>query len=179
MISWSRRSKPVSWWHTAGLLAVLLAMGVLAGMAASIYADFALAHWKFYKPVTLPPAVEQGQLVELTLDKEVFLESNPEETDLRLVAGRDTEVPYQLVALKKRERREAVPVAVRDLGYVAGEYSSFVADVGDSGNLHSQVVIETEDENFRRTVVVETGGDGETWAVALEGWGNLRLYICR
>ena len=66
------------------------------------------------------------------------------------------------------ERREAVPVAVRDLGYVAGEYSSFVADVGDSGNLHSQVVIETEDENFRRTVVVETGDDGENWAVALE-----------
>ena len=146
----------------------MLTMGVLAAIATSVSADFVLAHWQFFKSVTLPPDVEQGQLVELTLDREVFLESNPEETDLRLVAGRDTEVPYQLVALKKRERREAVPVAVQDLGYVTGEYSSFVADVGDSGNLHSQVVIETEEENFRRTVVVETGGNGETWAVALE-----------
>ena len=146
----------------------MLTMGVLAAIATSVSADFVLAHWKFYKPVTLPAALDDGQLVELTLDRELFLESNPGETDLRLVAGQDTEVPYQLVTLKEKERRETVPVAVRDLGYVAGEYSSFVADVGDSGNLHSQVVIETEDENFRRTVVVETGDDGENWAVALE-----------
>ena len=90
-----------------------------------VSADFALAHWKFYKPVTLPAALDDGQLVELTLDREVFLESNPGETDLRLVAGRDTEVPYQLVTLEKRERREAVPVERCDLGYVDGRVQLF------------------------------------------------------
>ena len=145
----------------------LLVLSVAAGMTTSVSADFALAHWKFYKQVTLPPDMEQGQLVELMLDREVFLESNHGETDLRLVAGRDQEVPYQLVTLAEWERREAVPVEVRDLGYVAGEYSSLVADVGGSGSLHSQVEIETgaEVENFRRTVAVETSNDGETWVV--------------
>lgn len=148
----------------AGTIALLALWGV-AGMTAVVSADFALAHWQFYKSVTLPPDVEQGQLVELTLDREVFLESNHGETDLRLVAGRDQEVPYQLVTLGKRKSREPVAVEVRDLGYVEGEYSTFVADVGEGGNLHSEVVIDTGDENFRRVVVVEASADGETWAV--------------
>lgn len=143
----------------------LLALGLAAGTITSVYADFDLARWQFFKRATLPPDVEQGQLVELTLDREVFLESNLGETDLRLVAGRDQEVPYQLVTLGKRKSREPVAVEVRDLGYVEGEYSTFVADVGEGGNLHSEVVIDTGDENFRRVVVVETSADGETWAV--------------
>jgi hypothetical protein len=148
-------------------LALAFALAVV-GTAASVtatHADFVLAHWQFYKAVTLPPAVVPGQLVELTLDREVYLESNPGETDLRLVAGRDREVPYQIVTLDKKERRESVAVEVRDLGYVEGKYSVFVADLGGSGSRHSEVVVDTDDDNFRRTVVVENSSDGETWAV--------------
>lgn len=149
-----------------GLLgAGLLALGLLPGLATAVHADFALAHWLFYKPVTLPPGVEQGQLVEVALDREVFLESNAGETDLRLIAGPDREVPYQLVVLEKMEERAPVAVEIQDLGHVEGEYSTFMADVGDSGNLHSEVLIDTREHNFRRTVVVETSADGETWAV--------------
>ena len=104
----------------------------------------------------------------MTLDREVFLESNHGDTDLRLVAGRDREVPYQLVTLEKAERSTPVSVTIRDLGHVEGEYSTFVADVGASGNLHSEVDIDTGGHNFRRTVIVETSFDGETWAVAQE-----------
>lgn len=146
----------------------MLAVALLAGWATTVSADFVLAHWRFYKPVSLPPAVERGQLVELTVDGEVFLESNAGETDLRLVAGRDLEVPYQLVTLEKGEVREPVVVDIRDLGYVEGEYSSFVADVGAGGNLHNEVVVDTRAHNFRRTVVVEASADGETWAVVEE-----------
>ena len=149
----------------AGLLA-LLSLGLVVSIASTVSADFTLAHWQFYKPVTVPPTVENGQLVELTLDREVFLGSNLGETDLRLVAGRDQEVPYQLVTLEESERRSPVSVTVRDRGHIEGEYSTLVADVGESGNLHSEVVIDTTEQNFRRTVIVETGTDGETWAVA-------------
>ena len=168
LLSLAKRRRAIGGF-AAGTIA-LLVLTVAAGMTTAVAADFALAHWQFYKPVTLPPEVEQGQLVELTLDREVFLESNPGETDLRLVAGREREIPYQLVTLAERERRESVPVEVRDLGYVAGEYSTLVADVGGSGNLHSQVEIETgaEVENFRRTVAVETSNDGAIWAVVRE-----------
>ena len=57
---------------------------------------------------------------------------------------------------------------LRDLGYVEGEYGTFVADVGKGDNLHSEVVIDTPAENFRRTVVVETSADGETWSMVRE-----------
>ena len=156
----------------SGVLAVtlllLLSLGVVAGLATSVFADFALAHWRFYKPITLPPTLADEQLVELALDQEVFLESNPGETDLRLVAGREQEIPYQLETLKKREQRTSVPVTIQDLGQVEGEYSTLVADVGESGNLHSEVDIDTREHNFRRTVVVETSNDRETWAVVRE-----------
>ena len=163
------KRRPVIAGFAAGTMA-LLVLSVATGMTTAVSADFTLAHWQFYKQVTLPPGVEQGQLVELTLDREVFLESNPWETDLRLVAGIDQEIPYQLAVLQKREQRESVPVEVRDLGYVEGEYSSLVTDVGGSGSLHSQVEIETAAaaENFRRNVVVETSNDGDTWAVVRE-----------
>ena len=146
----------------------LLALGLVAGTTTSVYADFDLAHWQFFKRVTLPPEVQQGQLVELTLDREVFLESNPGERDLRLVGVRDREIPYQLTTLEKMERRELAPAVVRDIGYVEGEYSTLVADTGERGSLHSEVVIETGAENFRRTVAVETSADGDSWAVVRE-----------
>ncbi len=155
------------WILGAGLAAIALAAGS-AGIAAPAFADFALAHWQFFKPVTLPPAVADGQLVELTLDREVFLESSPGETDLRLVAGQNREVPYQLVALGKSDTKTAISASIRDLGRVAGEYSTLVADVGGSGNLHSEVTIQTREQNFRRTVVVETSADGQTWATVRE-----------
>ena len=91
------------------------------------------------------------------------------ESDLRLISGQDREVPYHLLALESQVIREAVPVDIRDLGHVAGEYSSFVADVGEGGALHSEVEIATPDRNFRRNTLVETSGDGETWAVVREG----------
>ena len=160
MTRWSSLSYPAK----RGLVG-LLALFFLVGMAMPVYADFALAHWQFFKPVMLPPGVEQGQLVEVALDREVFLESSPGETDLRLVAGQDREVPYHLVTLRKSEQRTPVSVTIQDLGYVEGEYSTLVADVGDSGNLHSEVVIDTREHNFRRKVVVETSANGETWAV--------------
>ena len=154
------------------LAALAFAIGLASVMAAvlvtDVRADFALAHWRFYKTVTLPPSVAQGQLVELPLDREVFLESNLRETDLRLVSGQVREVPYQLVVLEEADTRTPVQATIRDQGHVAGEYSTLVADLGGNGNLHSEVVIDTREHNFRRTVVVETSGDAVTWAVARE-----------
>ena len=161
------------WRWRKGLTGLAAALGLLAAVAVigtvtAVHADFALEHWQFFKPVALPAGLDDGQLVELALDREVYLESSPGETDLRLVAGQDREAPYQLVKLEKRELREPVAVEIRDLGHVEGEYNSFVADVGAGGNLHNEVVVDTRAHNFRRTVVVETSADGETWAVAQE-----------
>ena len=147
----------------ASLLLALLVGTPVVG-TPDLHADFALTHWQFFKPVVLPPSLAAGQLVELPLDAEVFRETNPGETDLRLIAGSEREVPYQLVIEGERSQREAAPAIIQDIGYVPGAYSSFVADLGGQPVRHNEVEIATDGINFRRAVTVETSADGEVWA---------------
>ncbi len=137
--------------------------------AAAVSADFALADWRYLKPVTLPAGLADGELVELTLDRAVFRDSAPGQRDLRLIRNGEEEVAYQLVLAREREEREPVPVKVRDLGYQPGEYTSFVVDVGEGGRLHNEVEISTGSKNFRRETVIESSQDGRTWLVVQEG----------
>ncbi len=150
-------------------------IAVVAGLGAGsvLYADFSLDHWEFLKPIELPSSYGKDQLVELPLDQEIYQETNIGETDLRLIAGRNREVPYQLVIQEKRSQRESVPVEIRDVGFVPGQYSSFVADLGEDGQRHNEVEISLTGKNFRTIVTVETSLDGETWAVVQD---NAEIY---
>ncbi len=151
-------------------LVLLLAAASLAGLSPVLtaYADFDLAHWRYFKQVIIPPGVAAGDLIELALDREVFQESAVGQSDLRLIGG-GQEVAYQLVVAEGRQERRSVPVKLRDLGYVPGEHASFVADLGGGGSLHNEVEVFTKGKNFRRSVVVEASRDAETWAVLEEG----------
>ncbi len=154
-----------------GPLLSVVALAVAVGLSGfnPTFADFALTDWKFFKEVVVPPSVNEATLVEAILDREVFQESIPGETDLRLIAGDGTEVPYKLVILNGRSEREPVPVKIRDVGYVPGEYSGLVADLGNGGRTHNEVEVTVIGSNFRRNVQVEASSDGETWAVIREG----------
>ncbi len=153
------------------LLGWLPALVVAAAMAtiAVAAADFALADWQHLKPIGVPAGLASGDLVELTLDREVFQDSAAGQPDLRLIRDGVQEVAYQLVLAEAREEREFVPVKVRDLGYLPGQHTSFVVDIGEGGSLHNEVEIFTSDKNFRRRTVVESSSDAETWAVIQEG----------
>ena len=156
------------------VLVLLLAGVFLAGLGpvpalSTIAADFALAEWRYFKPIALPTGLADGELVELTLDWEVFKDSAAGQTDLRLIRDGGQEVAYQLVLAEGREERESVPVKVRDLGYRPGEYTSFVVDIGEGGSLHNEVEIFTSGKNFRRQTKVESSSNVGTWAVIQEG----------
>ena len=156
------------------VLVLLLAGVFLAGLGpvpalSTIAADFALAEWRYFKPIALPTGLADGELVELTLDWEVFKDSAAGQTDLRLIRDGGQEVAYQLVLAEGREERESVPVKVRDLGYLPGEHTSFVVDIGEGGSLHNEVEIFTSGKNFRRKTKVESSSNAETWAVIQEG----------
>ena len=151
-----------------GWLPALVVSAVMATIAVAA-ADFALVNWQHLKPIGLPAGLASGDLVELTLDQEVFQDSAAGQADLRLIRDSVQEVAYQLVLAEAREEREFVPVKVRDLGYLPGQHTSFVVDIGKGGNLHNEVEIFTSDKNFRRRTVVEGSSDAETWAVIQEG----------
>ncbi len=133
------------------------------------YADFSIGDWSYYKPVTFPPLTEDEQLVEVTLDRDVFGGSAPEQVDLRLVEIGGREVAYQLVVERGGKRRQSVEGTVRDLGHVPGQYSSFVVDLGREGLLHNKVEILTDSKNFKRVVAVEGSSDARSWSVLRDG----------
>ena len=106
-------------------------MAAAIATASTLHADFSLAHWQYYKPLTLQGSLAEQTLVEAPLDREVYRGSNAGQTDLRLIEGQDREVPYQLLVQRSRTSREALSVSLRDLGQVPDEFTSFVADLGE------------------------------------------------
>ena len=147
-----------------------LVLATLAALPLHIArADFTSADWRYFKAIQTPELGSEA-LVELPLDREVFEASSPGEADLRMVEADGLgEVAYQLVAQSGRLERQSLQGKIRDLGHVADEHSTFVVDLGQTGNLHNQVEILTDSQNFQRQVTIETSRDGLVWAQLEEG----------
>ena len=135
---------------------------------SSAAADFSLEDWQFVKSISVPDVAE-GDLVEVVPDPEVFSGAAPGLADLRIVQGNEREVPYQVVVERGSRERRAFPVTIRDLGFVPDQFSTFVADLGESGLFHNEIEVSTSSQNFQRDVMVEGSNDAKTWAVLQEG----------
>ncbi|MDA1215328.1 MAG: DUF3999 family protein, partial [Chloroflexi bacterium] len=95
--------------------------------------------------------------------------SAPGLLDLRIIGTDNRETPYKLEIRRGTKEQRDVPVAIRDQGYVQGEYNTFIADLSRDGVLHNRIEFQTTSINFQRTAVVETSNDLTTWAVVAEG----------
>ena len=135
---------------------------------SSAAADFSLEDWQFVKSISVPDVAE-GDLVEVVPDPEVFSGAAPGLAALRIVQGNEREVPYQVVVERGSRERRAFPVTIRDLGFVPDQFSTFVADLGESGLFHNEIEVSTSSQNFQRDVMVEESNDAKTWAVLQEG----------
>ena len=144
----------------AGLVSLL----VLSSAAA----DFSLNDWEFVKSISLPDGLAGGDLVEVIPDPEVFNRAAPGLADLRIVQGDEQEVPYQVVVEQGSRDRRSFPASIRDLGFLPGRYSSFVADLGPGGLIHNEIEVFTSSQNFQRDVTVEGSNDATTWTVLQE-----------
>ena len=158
---------------------ILLVAGALLS-ATNAWADSPDAKWQFFKPVILPAALPDDQLVEVEVDLEVYPHAQPGLGDVRLTAT-DTEgereIPYQLLVEAGDQRRAAVPVEMRDLGHIPNDHTSFVLSVQSEGDLHSEVQIQTSSVNFQRRVSVSASDDGETWRVLQDNGTIFNLAI--
>ena len=147
------------------LLATLLFLLTLSYATA----DFSLKDWRFVKSISVPDGLTEGDLVELVPDPEVFNGSAPGLVDLRIIQGIEQEVPYEVVLEKGSRERRSIRVSIRDLGFVPGQFTSFIADLGQEGLLHNELEVFTSSQNFQRDVIVEGSNDATTWAVLQEG----------
>ena len=154
-------------------LSLRLALGV-AGLAASLlfasqaFADFSPTLWRYFKPVDLPAELRREGLVEVAPDREVFAEAASGLVDLRIIADDGTEAPYKLQVSRGDHQRISIPVAIRDKGYVRGEYTTLTGELAQEGTLHNEIEIVTPAANFLRKATVEASDDGVTWATIAE-----------
>ena len=147
------------------LLAALLSLLALSSAAA----DFSLKDWPFVKSISVPVGLTEGDLVEVVPDPEVFNRAAPGLVDLRIIQGEEREIAYELVVERGSRERRSFPVGIRDLGFVRGQFTSFIADLGQEGLLHNEIEVFTNSQNFQRDVTVEGSTDATTWTVLQEG----------
>lgn len=133
-----------------------------------VHAQVPRGDWQYIKSVSLPDVLNDGDLVEISLDAEVFAGSQPDLDDLRLITNGGTEVPYKLEVLSGIREQTPIHALVRDVGYLSGGYTTFLADVGSDGLLHNQIEIKTPEQNFRRTVTIDASDDKSVWVTIAE-----------
>ena len=152
------------------LLAVFLLLTLLLLRdLRPLEADFSLEDWLHVKSVILPEGLTEDRLVEVAPDPEVFDKSIPGLADLRIIEETGREVPYKLTIDTDSRERRSFPATIRDLGFITGQYSSFVADLGQEGLLHNEIEVAVTSQNFQREAIVEGSNDAATWAVLQEG----------
>ena len=152
-------------------IAALMATLVLAVVPAR--AEFSIQSWKFFKDISLPDALPKTSLIEIEPDSEVFAHATPALSDLRIVENdSQPEVPYKLLVERGEQRRESVPVTMRDLGHIPSQETSFILDLNPQGRQHNELEINTQSHNFQRGIVVEGSEDADRWRV-LDGSGQI------
>ena len=146
-----------------------LASLILAVSLGGVAADFSRQDWRYAKSIEFPAAGTGEGLVELAPDQQVFSGAAPKLADLRIIQDEEQEVPYKLVVKTGQHERIPFSARVRDLGYLPGQSSSFIADLGHKGTLHNEIEVLTDSRNFQREVTVEGSNDADTWAVLQRG----------
>ena len=145
-------------------VALAVAVGLLA--APLVLADFSVQAWRFFKAVPVSAVLTETSLVEVVPDAEVFVHAAPALSDLRVVEeDSQREVPYKLLVERGEQRRGSLSAAMRDLGHVPGQHTTFVLDLNQQGALHNELEINTASHNFQRDIVVEGSEDAENWRV--------------
>ncbi|MSQ40186.1 MAG: DUF3999 family protein [Dehalococcoidia bacterium] len=142
-----------------------LAVAMLLGTVAVALADFTPKDWRYWKAIALPQLSGGEEMVELPLDRDVFGGAASFLVDLRVIADESQEAPSQLRVETYQREQTSLPVQMRDLAHLLGQYTTFVADLGEEGLLHNEIDIMAANRagDFRRGVVVEASRDGQAW----------------
>jgi hypothetical protein len=99
---------------------------------------------------------------------EIYGLAQPSLADLRVVQEDGTEVPFVLHARVGTEERHWRQAEIADLGFVPGEHTQIVVDVGSDHDAHNSLEIQTGVNEFFAWVEVAGSDDRETWRILNE-----------
>ena len=137
----------------------------LLSLAGSVFADFNLTDWRYQKLVTLRET-QPGEFARFVLDKDSLAHAQGSLNDLRLV-GETGEVPYVLRVASGRNEVKNLPARVIDQGHTS-DRSVLTVDLGQSGLLHNEIILDITSRNFRRPVRLEASDDNQSWITILD-----------
>ncbi len=143
----------------------------IVGLGLPVHADFTPSQWQYRTPITASPSGSPSY-VELELNDQVYQHANASLSDLRIVRGDSTEVPYVLVTDRARPQEEVMSARIFNKGVLKGDSTQLSIDIGRSGVLHNQLRLLTNSHNFTREVEVSGSNDGSTW-LQLEPHGRI------
>jgi hypothetical protein len=124
-------------------------------------------HWEFFRPIALDPTTEP-RLVRVTLPLQTYGSAQPKLADLRVIEASGEEVPYVLYARVGKEERHWRQGEIADLGFVPGEHTQLVVDVGSDHDAHNSLEIQTGVNEFFAWVEIAASDDRETWRILRE-----------
>ncbi len=131
--------------------------------AAGVRADFDIARWQYEKAINAGPGLSASPYVELSFDNDVFAGSAAGLRDIRIIDSSGVETPYKLLIEQEASTRTFVPVQIINNSFVPGEYTLFIAYLGEGGVIHNQLKMLTPSVNFRQEVTIEGSNDQNQW----------------
>lgn len=144
------------WLATAAVLFFTF-LGMLVDLAPAA-ADYSAERWEYRRDIQGRIAVGQ-KYAQALVDGQIYTHSQAGSlADLRIIKtgpGPEVEVPYVLYSDPVANEEKTYLSTILNNSFVPGEYSSFVVDLGSSGQTNNRLEIETSSANFLRRVELE------------------------
>ncbi|TSC69188.1 MAG: hypothetical protein G01um101466_168, partial [Parcubacteria group bacterium Gr01-1014_66] len=141
--------------------AICLCGILLFALHASAAISFSSAGWEQRSKISIDTTSNE-QFATLELPSDFFTHLKPDLGDLRVVSGAQ-EIPYALITEQTQDTFHVLPARIFDLSSIAGKTTSFIIDLGTSGDFHNAITIDTPSENFRRIITIEGSRDRVQW----------------
>src|SRR4030042_6838768 len=123
-------------------------------------AAFNVEKWRYFKDIS----VSGEGIQKVSLDDEVFSFAKENLSDLRIVNGKNEDVPYKLaVSRDKKERAEYYPKMINN-SFVDGK-SQVILELEEGNRDINRLRIITPSENFKGNAKISGSDDMENWGV--------------
>ncbi|MGH9463206.1 MAG: DUF3999 family protein [Vicinamibacteria bacterium] len=149
------------------ILCVVLPLALIGVAPARAQLEETWTHWRYFRPIDVVTATKP-RLVRVTLPIEIYGRAQTSLADLRVIREDGAEVPFVLHARVGKEERQWRPAEIADLGFVPGEHTEIVIDVGSGHDAHNALEIQTGVNEFFSWVDVAASDDAEDWRILNE-----------
>ncbi len=145
---------------------VAFVAGLVFTIATAMPLTGAWVHWDASRPIETRRTA-QPMLVAFALPVAVYGSAQPGLADVRIVDDTGKEVPYVIDAQEARPLAVWSDARIFDTGFVPGQYTQVVADVGDGRAPHNllEILASAADGDFFNWAAVDASDDGRNWRI--------------